>query len=63
LVFQAATASHNDALVTHGGRVLSVVGVGTDLDGAVTKAYAGASAIQFAGKQLRGDIAAVPQLA
>jgi phosphoribosylamine--glycine ligase len=61
LVFQAGTAHQDSALVTHGGRVLSVVGIGDDLAGAAARAYDGAEAIQFAGKQSRGDIAAVPQ--
>jgi phosphoribosylamine--glycine ligase len=61
LVFQAGTALKNDALVTNGGRVVSVVGVDSSLAGAAARAYVAADAIQFAGKQSRRDIATVPQ--
>jgi phosphoribosylamine--glycine ligase len=45
-------------LVTAGGRVLAVVGVGADLTEARSRAYAGVSKIDFPGKQFRTDIAA-----
>jgi phosphoribosylamine--glycine ligase len=45
-------------LVTAGGRVLAVVGVGPTVTEARSRAYAGASRIDFPGKQLRSDIAA-----
>jgi phosphoribosylamine--glycine ligase len=45
-------------LVTAGGRVLAVVGVGPTVTEARSRAYAGASRIDFPGKQLRTDIAA-----
>ncbi|HET8616178.1 MAG TPA: phosphoribosylglycinamide synthetase C domain-containing protein, partial [Actinomycetales bacterium] len=45
-------------LVTAGGRVLAVVGVGPSVAEARARAYAGASKIDFPGKQLRTDIAA-----
>lgn len=61
LVFQAGTALRDEALVTHGGRVLSVVGLDADLSDAAARAYAGVDHIRFEGKQFRGDIAAVPQ--
>jgi phosphoribosylamine--glycine ligase len=57
LVFQAGTALSDGQLVTAGGRVLSAVGVGADLAVAAGRAYAAADAIQFAGKQMRRDIA------
>ena len=44
-------------LVSHGGRVLSVVGVGADLDAARAAAYAGVEQIELAGAHHRGDIA------
>ena len=44
-------------LVTSGGRVLSVTGLGPDAAGARERAYAAADVIEFAGKQLRHDIA------
>ena len=57
LVFQAGTALSAGQLVTNGGRVLSVVGMGADQVEATTRAYAAADVIQFDGKQLRRDIA------
>ncbi|MDC7715329.1 phosphoribosylamine--glycine ligase [Vogesella sp. LYT5W] len=53
-----AGSSVNDAgqLVTSGGRVLCVVGLGDSVRVAQQKAYAVADQIQFAGKQLRRDI-------
>jgi phosphoribosylamine--glycine ligase len=58
LVFHAGTV-HDDAgrVVTAGGRVLTVVGQGSDLASARERAYAGAAAISFAGMQVRQDIA------
>ncbi|MBV9164524.1 MAG: phosphoribosylamine--glycine ligase [Solirubrobacterales bacterium] len=44
-------------LVTAGGRVLGVTGLGTDPAGAREAAYAAADMIEFSGKQLRYDIA------
>ena len=44
-------------LVTAGGRVLNVTGLGNDLAGAREAAYAAADMIEFRGKQLRRDIA------
>jgi phosphoribosylamine--glycine ligase len=57
LVFHAGTASRDGELVTNGGRVLSVVGLGRDLEEAGARAYDAAELIQFAGKQMRRDIA------
>lgn len=62
-VTHAGTAWGRDgALVTAGGRVLSVTALGADAAGARTDAYAAADMIDFSGKQLRRDIAlrAVP---
>ena len=58
LVFHAGTAQRDGTLVTSGGRVLSVVGVGADLDAATRRAYAAAATISFPGMQMRRDIAA-----
>jgi phosphoribosylamine--glycine ligase len=44
-------------LVTAGGRVLSVTALGADAADARSAAYAAADMIEFAGKQLRRDIA------
>jgi phosphoribosylamine--glycine ligase len=57
LVFHAGTALQRGRLVTNGGRVLNVVGVGDSVAAARTAAYEAASRIQFAGMQMRGDIA------
>ena len=46
--------------MTSGGRVLSVVATGAELDEARTRAYAAAEKIAFAGKQLRRDVALAP---
>ena len=57
LVFAAGVARDGDGvLVTAGGRVLSVVGVGQDLEKAAGAAYEAAERIEFAGKLLRRDI-------
>ena len=57
-VTHAGTArDHNGAVVTAGGRVLSVTALGRDAAGARASAYAAADMIQFDGKQVRRDIA------
>jgi phosphoribosylamine--glycine ligase len=58
LVFHAGTAIHGDRLVTNGGRILNVTGLGADLAAAREAAYAGAARISFAGARYRTDIAA-----
>ncbi|KAA8996859.1 phosphoribosylamine--glycine ligase [Paenibacillus spiritus] len=59
LVFHAGTARDADGrLVTAGGRVLNVVGLGGSIAEARAAAYARAAKIRFAGKQNRTDIAA-----
>lgn len=58
-VTHAATAAGNDgSVVTSGGRVLNVTGLGDDTAAARASAYAAAEMIQFDGRQLRRDIAA-----
>ena len=58
LVFHAGTAFADDhRLVTNGGRVLNVTGVGADLAAARAVAYAGVERIRFAGARHRTDIA------
>jgi phosphoribosylamine--glycine ligase len=59
LVFQAGTARRDGKLVTSGGRILNVTGVGDDLEQARALAYEGAAAISFPGARYRRDIAAV----
>ncbi|CAM3665545.1 phosphoribosylamine--glycine ligase [Cohnella lubricantis] len=58
LVFHAGTAAKDGRIVTAGGRVLGVVGLGADIAAARVKAYAAADRIAFEGKQNRTDIAA-----
>ncbi|NIS33494.1 MAG: phosphoribosylamine--glycine ligase, partial [Actinobacteria bacterium] len=55
-VFQAGTRREDDALVTAGGRVLTVTATGADIEQAAERAYAGADRIHFEGRQLRRDI-------
>ncbi|UNX54591.1 phosphoribosylamine--glycine ligase [Georgenia sp. TF02-10] len=57
-VLQAGTRDDGGRLVSAGGRVLSVVGIGADLAAARAAAYAGAARIDLPGAQLRTDIAA-----
>jgi phosphoribosylamine--glycine ligase len=57
LVFHAGTAVRQGRLVTAGGRVLDVVGVGDTLGEARERAYRAAEIVQFDGKVYRRDIA------
>ena len=56
-VTHAGTAVRDGDVVTAGGRVLNVTGLGTDPAAARERAYDAASRIEFAGKQMRTDIA------
>lgn len=56
VVFHAGTKREDGRLVTDGGRVLGVTGIGGNLSAALRSAYAGAEAIQFEGKTYRKDI-------
>ncbi len=59
LVFHAGTGtSATGELVTNGGRVLGVVGLGADIASARVAAYEQAEKITFEGKHQRSDIAA-----
>lgn len=73
LVFHAGTAARQSsksagsarqsaesvgAVVSAGGRVLTLVGCAPTMDGARAKAYAAATAADFHGKQFRSDVAA-----
>jgi phosphoribosylamine--glycine ligase len=58
LVFHAGTAKHGDTLVTNGGRILGVTGLGPTVADARTAAYAAADLISFDGARRRDDIAA-----
>jgi phosphoribosylamine--glycine ligase len=59
LVFHAGTALQGDQLVTNGGRILGVTGLGTTLAAARELAYAACDQIAFEGMQYRRDIARV----
>lgn len=58
LVFHAGTAALDGRMVTAGGRVLTVVGVGSDVAGARTQAYHAAERVSFDGMHYRRDIGA-----
>ena len=58
LVFHAGTAHAGGTLVTNGGRILNVTGVGDTLADARAQAYAGVERISFAGSRYRRDVAA-----
>jgi phosphoribosylamine--glycine ligase len=58
VVFHAGTALHGTRLVTNGGRVLDVTGLGSSLTEARDRAYEAAGRIAFDGMQFRHDIAA-----
>ncbi len=57
LVFHAGTRQRDGAVVTAGGRVLNIVGVGPDLEEATARAYDAASKINFKDMHYRRDIA------
>jgi phosphoribosylamine--glycine ligase len=57
-VLHAGTARRDGELVTAGGRVLNVTGMGPTPGAARERAYAAADLIEFDGRQLRRDIAA-----
>jgi phosphoribosylamine---glycine ligase len=56
-VTHAGTRSEDGRVVTAGGRVLGVTGLGVDPGTAREAAYAAADMIEFAGRQMRRDIA------
>ncbi len=58
VVFHAGTKTEHGATVTSGGRVLGVTATGSDLQGALKKAYAAAGEIAFEGAQYRRDLGA-----
>lgn len=58
LVFHAGTSMEGGRFLTRGGRVLSVVALGSSLELALEKAYQAVDQIQFEGKQFRRDIGA-----
>lgn len=56
LLFHGGTARRNGELVTTGGRVLSVTGVGADVAEAAARSREAAARIEFAGSHFRNDI-------
>jgi phosphoribosylamine---glycine ligase len=56
-VFHAGTTVKGDDVVTDGGRVLNVTGLGETVEEARRRAYDVARKIDFDGKQMRTDIA------
>ena len=57
LVFHAGTAKQDGNIVTNGGRVLGVVGMGKDITAAVKKTYEAVEKISFKNAYYRKDIA------
>jgi phosphoribosylamine--glycine ligase len=57
-ITHAGTARRNDSVITAGGRVLNVTGLGPTLEAARSRAYGVVEAIRFKGMQYRSDIAA-----
>ncbi|MGZ4400221.1 MAG: phosphoribosylglycinamide synthetase C domain-containing protein, partial [Gaiellaceae bacterium] len=57
LVFQAGTATKDGRLVTAGGRILDVTGLGDTLEQAREAAYEAVGKIGWQGMRYRGDIA------
>jgi phosphoribosylamine---glycine ligase len=58
LVFQAGTAMQKGRVVTNGGRVLGVTGLGPSVEEARERAYEACGRISFEGMRFRRDIAA-----
>ncbi len=56
-VFHAGTKQNGSSIVTTGGRVLTVTGVGRTLETAVVRAYQGVKKISFQNAHFRNDIA------
>jgi phosphoribosylamine--glycine ligase len=55
MVFHAGTRKAGD-IVTNGGRVLGVTGLGSTIRDAITRTYQAVAAINFEGMQFRRDI-------
>jgi phosphoribosylamine--glycine ligase len=56
IVFHAGTRMQNGQILTDGGRVLAVTGLGRDIPSAIARAYAGMRNIHFEGMHYREDI-------
>ncbi|MEM6642110.1 MAG: phosphoribosylamine--glycine ligase [Bacteroidota bacterium] len=56
LPFHAGTKKQDGNLITDGGRVIALTGLGKNLAEALSKSYAGGEAVQWEGKKFRSDI-------
>lgn len=56
LPFHAGTKKDNGKIVTNGGRVLALTGLGKNLGEALSKSYAGGQEVNWEGKRFRQDI-------
>lgn len=56
VVFHAGTAEKDGKLVTNGGRVLGITGIGNDINEAIKTAYEGVEIVDFDKKHFRTDI-------
>ena len=63
LIFQAGTQEKDGSLISSGGRVMTVTGIGSDLESARLRAYQQISTIGLEGSFYRSDIALVASLA
>jgi phosphoribosylamine--glycine ligase len=63
IIFQAGTQEKDGSLVSSGGRVMTVTGIGSDLESARHRAYQQISTIGLEGSFYRSDIALVASLA
>jgi phosphoribosylamine---glycine ligase len=61
IVFQAGTARQAGQIVTAGGRVLAVSGLGATVEAAVHRAYDGVAQVQFSDAHYRRDIGSSSQ--
>jgi phosphoribosylamine--glycine ligase len=59
LVFHAGTARSGDRILTNGGRILNVTGLGPNVAAARDRAYEACDLITFPDMRYRRDIAAV----
>ena len=58
VIFHAGTAMRDGQLVTSGGRILNVTGLGNTLEQARARAYEACEVVSFEGARFRRDIAA-----
>lgn len=56
LVFHAGTRQEEDNILTNGGRVIAVTGIGNSIEDALNNAYSVSNTISWKGKKFRKDI-------